>query len=618
MISLPLKQTEAIDIITQPLQIVERESGPHIAAKVRPVLQRAQNLRDKLLKLPELVKNQALLSETANAIKEYISMWHLISQNLVFGKGEDHIDIVFVWKDAYTKEKRKSYNPISERIAMLYNLAAVYNQLGIYMASAGEDRPKEAFNAFLTAAWIAEQIRGEKVGLRPEDCSLDLEEASVNMYSMLMRGQAQGLVCEIVSAGRPEKHSLHTKLAMQAAIYYKNVHDYGMSGPLKKISTIVNIVKFNELFFTAKAFYHSAVDLNRQHDSNVVGASVADIQYAYKCLEAIKKIVPPDASNPYNEFVKECADKLRFIENQNTKLYKVPVANTHSTIEGLAYDRPISIEAELNRPVEGREWLARMISPEVRKVKEEYETEVGKVRAETRERMVKTDEAMSGYKNKCREVLNGAISEELLWNKVEKCRDKGDVEELTQKLRKLIVDINFFNDKLLSLQERLRKEEQEDQTLRTKYDALWQIPPSTQYNDSCLKQIEQHLLDLANAKKLIVDLIERLNEQKESFKILDLNKEEFMAAMPETNTIALPTAALEYFTRSPNHRLNELIKELEELREKGVEEYNKMVRQFASENVVAEVSQMHQEGKDNEKVSLQVKSRLLIVCRQSM
>lgn len=60
-------------------------------------------------------------------------------------------------------------------------------------------------------------------------------------------------------------------------------------------------------------------------------------------------------------------------------------------------------------------------------------------------------------------------------------------------------------------------------------------------------------------------------------------------------------------TSHTHNRLNELMEELEELRERGVEEYNKMVRQFASENVIAEVSRMHQEGKDREEVSLRAR-----------
>ena len=37
--------------------------------------------------------------------------------------------MTFTWYDSYTKEKKVTTNPMSERVSMLYNLAIMYNLL---------------------------------------------------------------------------------------------------------------------------------------------------------------------------------------------------------------------------------------------------------------------------------------------------------------------------------------------------------------------------------------------------------------------------------------------------------------------------------------------------------
>ena len=39
------------------------------------------------------------------------------------------MDVKFIWYDSYTREKKVTTNPMTERLGMMYNLAVIYSQI---------------------------------------------------------------------------------------------------------------------------------------------------------------------------------------------------------------------------------------------------------------------------------------------------------------------------------------------------------------------------------------------------------------------------------------------------------------------------------------------------------
>jgi len=513
MLSLPLRKSEEIDIITQPLELAERELGPHISKLIKPILQQAQDIRKKLL------KHNSPLSEIANDIKLYVSIWKLISKHLLFSK--DSINILFIWKDAFTQDKVKTYNPLMESVSMLYNLAMVYNKLGISIKE-GE----EAINSFLSGARIMEQIKNDLT--RIEDITLDIKESSINMYLMLMKGQAQILLYESLLKTKPKKFNLLSRVAIQINIYYKNALKSGMEEILKTAGSLIDTMKFNKSYYKACAFYYSALNIEKKNGDKA--QTMANTSYAVKCLKKIKDIMPKQES--FQNFYNQCLSK----NNNNT------VDKAHEKLKGLIYNKPVPIENELNKEINGSQWLSKLISVEFKEIKKEFEMEVMDIINEARINILETDKIAASHKDehknfiedcKSKESLNETTNEEL---ELKKMKESESNEGLQLKVKKLIEDTKRINDRLSNIKERLTKEEKEDLIVREKYGGAF---PISKKNDSWSKKPDEYLLEFNKIVKSNNKLIKKIKEKEQMSKTSVLSKKGSASKLHENNPKAI-------------------------------------------------------------------------------
>jgi len=548
MLSLPTKQGEKADFYKAFLSAIEAANGPQVSAKLEPMLKRLQQHRDYILQVAGHRNDSVALAKLADEAKEYISIWKNISQSFTFGTSKESINIRFTWYDSHTREKKVSTNAITERLAILYNLAIIYSQIGTNLAALPDDHFKEATNNYLKAAWILEKIKAESEGLKSPDFGLDLSEQNLHMCSYIMKAQAQHCGYEKVKAARPDKYGLLAKLAICASSLYGKAYSYASTPPLCKAldpKRFTAILQFNETSYMAQAYYWDALEKQKLciESAQGMGKAVASIRKANQYLDGMKKYeksLSPSILGQYKELCRQLEEKKNAIESQNSKIYHENVPETVTEIDPMPIGQSISIEAELNKPYEEQEMLQRMVPPAVRELEDEYKREVGLVMNQIFETAKKNNDACAQLfaKHGLPAALHAVSGEQTLpedlWLRIKQCKERGGVNGLMQMLNNIGMMADNNNNAIQKLFTQLRQEEEEDKMMRSKYGSAWSRLPSTSLNQTMLTQTNYYKQKFDQGKAADQRVKDSVAEKKPLLDLLDLDKEALIARIPKS------------------------------------------------------------------------------------
>jgi programmed cell death 6-interacting protein len=559
MLSLSTKQGEKLDLYKPLISTIEATNGPQVANQLEPVLKRLQQYRDNIIQVAGYRNDNVALEKLANESKEYISIWNNISQSFTFGKAKESINIRFTWYDSYSREKKVTTNAATERLAILYNLAIIYSQIGANLAGLPDDHLKDAANNFLKAAWILEKIKVESGGLRSPDFGLDLGEQNLHMCSYIMRAEAQRCAHQKLKITRPDKYGLLAKLAIQASAYYGNAYSYASTPPLCKSldkKRFTGILQFNETSFIAQAYYWDALEKQKisTETGEGMGKAVASIQKANKYLDGMKKhekSLSPAILGQYKELCEQLQDKKNQIESQNSKIYHENVPASATEIDCMPFGQPISIEPELNKSYEGQETLQRMVPPAVRELEDEYKKEVGLIMNQIFEIAKKNNDAHAQLltKHGLPAALHAVSGEqslpEDLWQRIKQCKERGGINGLIQTLNNVGAIADSNNNAIQKLFAQLKQEEEEDKAMRTKYGSAWSRLPSNVLNQTMVTQANYYKQKFDQGQIADQKVRDSMNQRKPLLDMLDLDKEALIARIPKSANAKgqLPPAA---------------------------------------------------------------------------
>eukprot|EP00826_Nyctotherus_ovalis_P001221 TRINITY_DN1016_c0_g1_i11.p1 TRINITY_DN1016_c0_g1~~TRINITY_DN1016_c0_g1_i11.p1 ORF type:complete len:675 (+),score=180.50 TRINITY_DN1016_c0_g1_i11:229-2253(+) len=619
MLSLPTKQAEKVNLYKGIMSSIEASAGSQVSAQLEPVLKRLQQYRDNLLQVAGFRNDSVALEKLADEAKEYISIWNNISQSFTFGKSKGSVDVKFTWYDSNTSEKKVTTNAATERLAMLYNLAIIYSQMGVNSVGLPDDHFKEAANSFLKAAWLLEKLKAESSCLKSPDFGLDLSEHNLHMCSHIMKAQAQYCTYEKVKATHPDKYALLAKLAMQASTYYGNAYSYASTAPLCKAldpKKFVAVLQFNETAYIAQAHYWDAVDKQKTcaNTTKGMGKAVASIRKANQYLEAMKKhekSLAPSVLNLYKELSKQLQEKRTQIENQNSKIYYESVPDTATEIDCMPFGQPISIEAELNKPYEGREILQRLVPPAVRQLEEDYKKEVGVVMQQAFDAAKKNDAMQTQTLGKfglpaALHAVSGRAIPEDLWLRIKQCKERGGQNGLVQTLNGVVSIADNNENAIQKMFAQLKQEEEEDQRMREKYGSAWSRLPSNSINQTMITQINYYKQKLDQGRAADQNVKENIQQKKPLLDLLELDRDALTARIPKggDSEEKLSPAAT---------KLTDLLKELDSIKKEADSDTEEMIKAYKAESVSGDMTQIYQGIRDKRAVIFYVAG--IDICR---
>ena len=157
MLPLVPRQGDKVELFTPLMSYITLEAGPEVAIRLKSTISLRQELRNSLIQLYWFLNDEKTMLRMCSEAKLYLSMWTSISQVVTFGEPPNNLNIQLAWRDSYTKKKITKFNPLIERLSILYNLAGVYNKLGVNRA-AKEGKYKEEIESFMTDNWMFEHV----------------------------------------------------------------------------------------------------------------------------------------------------------------------------------------------------------------------------------------------------------------------------------------------------------------------------------------------------------------------------------------------------------------------------------------------------------------------------
>ncbi|GMM37102.1 Rim20 protein [Saccharomycopsis crataegensis] len=434
----------------------------------------------------------------------------------------------FAWSDGnlsvgYTsgneREMIKMRSILFEQMNVVYNLSAVYSQIGsVESKKDSDDGLKKACNYFQAAAGCFEfiirlMIRNEKNNeLFPKDLQLEV----VNLLKYLMLAQAQEMFW-LKAVKNQLKNSLIAKLAIQVAVLYqeclKFIDSAGHSFFLRNDWT--NLIK-------AKSFHFQAVSLYRQsihcQSESKHGEAVSRLRLALKLSNQSKSFLKYLVNNKqlrediesFNELL---GKTLKTSEKDNDLIY-LQIVNEEESLTPIAPAVMVKtmIPPELENPLkylitndkdslDGK--LRKMLffdllpysviqlSQSFRERQEEY----------VKQRIINPLSSLNNIIDKYLSDRNLPMAIESLNDtsqtlpksvivKIEELKNLGGIIKIEQAIGDVVRLANENQDTVNQMIEKLRLEKNEDDLLRQRYGTdFWNRPTSQEVNGNLMEDV---------------------------------------------------------------------------------------------------------------------------------
>lgn len=549
MLPLPVKQGEKINLFDPLMENIKSEFGPQVAERLENTLRLLQEYRNSLIETQKYIADMSSLKRVAMQSKIYLSMWSSVCQSFTFGPEKGSIDIKFTWTDPYKKKKTVNANPNSERMAILYNLGVVYNQIGQNLANLNGNH-KEAAGELMTAAWIFEELRTELGSYNLRDLGVDLSDQHVHMCSHMMKAQAQHCVYEHLRTATPDKYGLMAKVVMQAAVCYGSAYSYASTHPVSTVADEKNFIRAlqcNEYYYIAQANYLGCLDYQARCEKESMGIGKA-ISYAKKTIEILEKAMkeekrlPPSALSRFASLLEEARKKEAFLNAKNDKIYHEKVPANPDEIDPLMFSKTKSLEDELSQTFDGKAIFQRMVPIGVQELEEEYKRQAELVIKQGYNIAATIDSLQDRFllKHNLPSALYAVAEEqelpEDLWQKVKQCKEAENNSGLKETLHHATtLSANNITtlDKLFA---KLEQEEKDDQAMREKHGANWTAEVSQKANHSIKRQLKYYKAKYVQGRKVDERLKKMLVDSKEGLNLLELDKAELISKLPKTKS----------------------------------------------------------------------------------
>lgn len=257
----------------------------------------AQNLEDDLQTLKDLrsdLENPAKQpSPTArrDVLQSYFRALCVVETRFPISPDKDHVNAVtFTWHDAFKQKQKASQQNIHlEKAAVLFNLGAVYSQIGLsYDRSTVEGR-RQAVQAFIGAAGAFAYLRDNAAAKASfgGSTTVDVSVECAGMLERLMLAQAQECVFENTIA-KGSTPGVCAKISRQVGVYYEEAFAALNVAPLNQHfdKGWISHVQLKAALFYAEACYRYGLEL---HEKEEVAEEIARLRSGVSTLTEAKK-----------------------------------------------------------------------------------------------------------------------------------------------------------------------------------------------------------------------------------------------------------------------------------------------------------------------------------------
>ncbi|KAK4763463.1 hypothetical protein SAY87_012901 [Trapa incisa] len=517
----------------------------------------AQNLEDDLQTLRDLRSDlenptkQPTPSARRDLLQSYFRALCVIETRFPISPDRDHINsVTFTWYDAFKqKQKAAQQNIYLEKAAVLFNLGAVYSQIGLgYDRSSVEGR-RQAVQAFIGAAGAFAYLRDNAATKASIGTSttLDVSVECAGMLERLMLAQAQECVFENTIA-KGSTPGVCAKISRQVGLYYEEASAALSVAPLSQHFDRAWIahVQLKAALFYVEACYRYGIEL---HEKEEIAEEIARLRSGINALIEAKKNSKGAAAQLLDALSKLEANINRNLEravkeNDRVYLMRVPSPGSLPPLPAFSMVKPLAMNEVLDASKEKLfaslvpDSSAKALSRYTEMVDDVIRTQAEKLQQGselTRVRLKEMDLPDSLLALEGHFTLSADLKED-----VEAVQISGGPAGLEAELQQL-KDLRRVNQELLvQTEELLQKESREDAQFRSQFGTRWTRPQSSTLTKNMQDRLNRFAGNLKQAAESDAKIERSVREHSSLMSILDRRPIE--SALP---TLARPIMSLD-------------------------------------------------------------------------
>ncbi|PON71039.1 BRO1- ALIX V-shaped domain containing protein [Trema orientale] len=517
----------------------------------------AQNLEDDLQTLKdfrsdlERQSDPSSLTARRDLLQNYYKALCLVETRFPISPDKDHVNsITFVWHDTFkSKHKASQQNIHLEKAAVLFNLGAVYSQIGLsYDRSTVEGR-RQASHAFIAAAGAFGFLRDNEAAKASigSSTTVDLSVECAGMLERLMLAQAQECVFENTIA-KGSTPGVCAKISRQVGLYYEEALAALNAAPLNQHfdrGWIAHVQLKAALFFS-EACYRCSLEL---HEKEEIAEEIARLKSGIAALSEAKKSSKGAPSQLVDAITKLEASLNRNLEravkeNDRVYLMRVPSPGSIPPLPAFSMVKPMAMNEVLDASKEKMfaslvpDNSAKALSRYTEMVDDIIRTQAEKLQQAselTRVRLKEMDLPESILALEGNFTLPTDLKEDV--EAVQICGGPAGLEGELQQLK----DLRRVNQEMLvQVEELLQKEAREDAQFRSQFGTRWTRPQSSTLTKNLQDRLNRFAANLKQATDSDGRIERSVREHAALMSILDRRPIE--SALP---TLARPIMSLD-------------------------------------------------------------------------
>ncbi|KAG8498414.1 hypothetical protein CXB51_007157 [Gossypium anomalum] len=536
MLAIYEKKTNSIDLYRPLRQYICFTYSEREAVNLEDDLSTVKTLRSDIERVPDpapTTRRDLLIS--------YFKALCLIETRFPISPDRDHINsIQFTWFDAFKqKQKAVQQNIHLEKAAILFNLGAVYSQIGLSYDRATVEGRRQASHAFIAAAGSFAFLRdnASTKASMGNSTTVDLSVECAGMLERLMLAQAQECVFENTIA-KGSTPGVCAKISRQVGLYYEEALAALNAAPLKDHfeKAWIAHVQLKAALFYAEACYRYGLEL---HEKEEIAEEIARLRSGVSTLTEAKKSskgAPAQLLDAISKLEVNLNRNLERAMKENDRVYLMRVPSPSSLPPLPAFSMVKSMQMNDVLDASKEKMFASLVPDSSAKALSRYTEMVDDVIRTQAEKLQQGSE-LTRVRLKEMDLpdsilaLEGNFSlPEDLKNEVEKVQASGGPAGLEAELQQLR-DLRRVNQELLvQTEELLQKEAAEDAQFRSQFGTRWTRPQSSTLTKTLQERLNKFAANLKQAGESDVRIERSVREHASLMSIL--NHRPIEAALP--------------------------------------------------------------------------------------
>ncbi|XP_071686334.1 vacuolar-sorting protein BRO1-like [Rutidosis leptorrhynchoides] len=537
----------------------------------------AQTLEDDLETLKQLrisIERSTTDSLTSrrDLYQTYFKALTAVESRFPISSDKDHVNsVTFTWYDSFkTRNKASQQNIHLEKAAVLFNLGAVYNQIGLGFDRSTVEGRRQAVQSFTAAAGAFAYLRDNEAAKASvgNSVTVDVSVECAGMLERLMLAQAQECVFENTIA-KGSTPGVCAKISRQAGLYYEEALAALNFAPLSQHfdKTWTSHIQLKTALFNGEACYRSSLEL---HDKEEIGDEIARLKNGISVLSDAKKSAPRGAPQQILDAINKLEGNLNINldramkENDRVYLMRVPPVSSLPPLPGFSLVKSMNMNDVLDASKD--RMFAGLVPDSSAKALSRYTEMLDDVIRTQAERLQQGSElarvnlkemnlpdsilALEGHS-----MLPMALREDV--EAVQVCGGPAGLQGELQQLQ----DLRRVNHELLVQTEQLiQKEATEDAQFRSQFGARWTRNPSSTLTKNLQDRLNRFAANLKQAADSDGKIERSVKDNMALMSILDSRPIE--SALP---TLARPILSLDANEDAVVGGLKQSLRQLETL-----------------------------------------------------